>query len=128
MYVETGRQTSGQALKFTTVTASTVAQWRIKVSQIECHSISKAPNDCLQYYTGVSGSITSFNYPTILLEDMIYTICIRQEHGYCAIDYSQSSSTSPDPFHLSDIATTGTAPAINVKPIIVLTTFVTRVH
>ena len=112
--METGRQTTGHELKFTTVSTSTVAQWRIKVSQIECHSLAKAPNDCFQYFTGVAGEIQSLNYPTIILEDKVYSICIRQEHGYCAIEYMQASSTSPDTFHLSDIATTGTAPAINV--------------
>merc|ERR550532_2745795 len=67
MYVETGRATTDQVAKFTIGTASTVATWRIKVNQIECSSPAKAPTDCFQYLTGISGSISSLNYPTTAL-------------------------------------------------------------
>ena len=39
-------------------------KWDIKVSQHECGSESGGPPGCLQYYTGTSGKIASFNYPT----------------------------------------------------------------
>ena len=35
---------------------------------------------------------------------MYYTNCIRTEKGYCAIQWKQSSTTSPDPFEI--VATT----------------------
>ena len=38
LYIETGRSTSTQTLTFTIATGGT---WRIKVLQIECHSLSK---------------------------------------------------------------------------------------
>ena len=41
VYLETARQTTSQTLSFTIATASTVSQWRIKVSQIECYSRMK---------------------------------------------------------------------------------------
>jgi len=97
IYVETGRSTSTQTLTFTIATGGT---WRIKVQQIECHSISKAPSDCYQYLTGISGSIESFNYATVMLTDTLYTICVRQEEGYCGIEWSEAATTSPDPFDL----------------------------
>merc|ERR1712029_1191836 len=61
MYVETGRTTTDHVAKFTIGTTSTVATWRIKVNQIECSSTSKAPTDCFQYLTGISGGIKSLN-------------------------------------------------------------------
>ena len=45
-----------------------------------------------------------------MLTGMYYTNCIRTEAGYCAIQWKQSSTTSPDPFGI--LATTpGTAAA-----------------
>ena len=38
VYLETARATSDQTLSFTIATTSTVAQWRVKVTQIECFS------------------------------------------------------------------------------------------
>merc|ERR1711993_113977 len=101
MYVETGRATTDQVAKFTIGTASTVATWRIKVNQIECSSTSKAPTDCFQYLTGISGGIKSLNYPTTALTDLLYTICVRRDYGYCGIEWSESAITSPDPFDLN---------------------------
>jgi len=115
IYLETARQTTNQVLTFTIATTSTVATWRIKVSQIECYSTSKAPTDCYQYFTGVSGTLTSFNYPTVVLELMKYTTCVRREAGYCGIQWSQTSFTSasttvtPDPFELDDTGATALA-------------------
>jgi len=108
MYMETGRKTTDQTLSFTIATTSTVATWRIKVNQISCFSLSKAPNDCLQYHTGVSGEISSLNYPTGLLTDIMYSICIRREHGYCGAEWALEASTSPDSFVL-DATITGTS-------------------
>jgi len=119
IYLETARKTTDQILTFTIAGATTtVATWRIKVSQIECYSTSKAPTDCYQYLTGVSGSLTSLNYPTAVLEITRYTACVRREAGYCGIQWSQTQQTSgdstiagitPDPFSLDAILTKGNA-------------------
>ena len=60
----------------------------------------RAPTDCFQYLTGTSGSIKSLNFPTTSLTDLLYTICVRREYGYCGIEWSESAITSPDPFDL----------------------------
>lgn len=118
IYLETARKTTDQILTFTIGATTTVATWRIKVAQIECYSTSKAPTDCYQYLTGVSGTLTSFNYPTAALELIRYTSCVRREAGYCGILWAQSQYTSgdgsiatvtPDPFALDTILTTGIA-------------------
>ena len=36
--------------------------WNIKVTQIPCYTDSTPDNNCQQYFTGVSGSVKSFNY------------------------------------------------------------------
>ncbi|TRY81100.1 hypothetical protein TCAL_13875 [Tigriopus californicus] len=46
---------------------------------------------CLQYHTGLTGRFTSFNFaPTNdnHLANQDYSICIRQEAGFCCIEYS----------------------------------------
>jgi len=50
-----------------------------------------ADNGCLQYYTGVSGVIQSFNYDATNgrhISNQDYTICIRTESNFCGIAYS----------------------------------------
>jgi len=69
----------------------------------------RAPTDCTQYFTGVAGNVQSYSYGQ-MLKSQYYTNCIRTEAGYCAIQWKQSSTTSPDPFGI--LATTpGTAAA-----------------
>lgn len=67
--------------------------------------IISAPNGCLQYYTGTTGTINSFNYGgaanTLLSASLVtgtrqmvnlnYGICIRMEAGFCSIQYAQVS-------------------------------------
>ena len=36
-----------------------------------------------------------------MLQSQIYNNCIRTEKGYCAIQWKESSTTSPDPFQVS---------------------------
>jgi len=91
--------------------------WKIKVQQIPCGcSLSPAaPDGCLQYHTGISGSIKSFNYDHVgcfsndhvcsssnveacdmyagftgHLNNLDYTVCIEQEYGFCGTEYYQA--------------------------------------
>jgi len=105
MYFETGMQNPGGsiALAFTTATGSRT--WKIKVSYIECTSIMRAPNDCLQYLTGKTNRFKSFNGNSGkgMIQTQMYTVCIRRECGYCSMDVSESfvtTTSDPDPFNL----------------------------
>lgn len=105
MYVENARSTSNLDMTFTFGTsAATTRSWNIKVSQIECTNAGRAPTDCLQYFTGSTGTIQSYNYPTNydMLQSQTYTICIRKELGNCKIDYSAAdgATESTDGFSL----------------------------
>lgn len=90
-------------------------RWNIRISQIECGSLSRAPANCLQYYTGASGSFQSFNYEstrplseTLLtpqtmnlpressyFNNMDYTICFRKEVGFCTQTYQVNTTIVP---------------------------------
>merc|ERR1719270_2015326 len=55
--------------------------------------------DCTQYFTGKAGNVKSYNFGGgQLLQSLTYQNCIRTEAGYCAIQWKESSTTSPDPF------------------------------
>ena len=70
-------------------------------------SFYRAPTDCVQYFTGKTGSVKSYNFGGgQLLQSQIYTNCIRTEAGYCAIQWKESSTTSPDPFGVGASPTT----------------------
>lgn len=65
--------------------------WRIRISQIECTSVSRADPGCLQYHSAVNGRIRSFNYDPSSgrqLSNQDYSICIRTERNFCSIQYS----------------------------------------
>ena len=80
-------------------------------------TIFRAPNDCLQYLTGKTNRFKSFNGNTAqgMIQTQMYTVCIRRECGYCAMDVSESfvtTTSDPDPFDLhpqtADTALVGT--------------------
>jgi len=95
MYVDMGTLASDTAtLSFAFAGSSTNRAWEVKVSQIPC-SASYAPDSgCLQYHTGLTGRLTSFNFiPTTdnHLKNQNYNVCIRPEAGFCCIQYQVCS-------------------------------------
>ena len=69
---------------------------------------SRAPTDCVQYFTGTAGTVKSYNFAGgQILAGQRYNNCIRTEKGYCAIQWKESSTTSPDPFSLDSITVAG---------------------
>ncbi|XP_071050504.1 uncharacterized protein [Onthophagus taurus] len=85
--------------------------WRFKVTQIGCDCPTRAPNGCLQHYTGISGVVQSLNYGTTIagqgtrqLANTNYGICVAPAAGYCGIQWSQGTA-SPNTFTISGDAT-----------------------
>merc|ERR1719458_2015887 len=83
------------------VAAASDNYWRIKVSQIPCWSSMRAPAGCLQYFTGVRSTVTSFNWDGTtacssgcFLKDQAYRACFRPEKGMCGMRYSETDSES----------------------------------
>ena len=73
---------------------ATNREWDIKVTQYDCAESFGGPDGCLQYFTGTSGRVSSFNFPTTAsvitgdvthLSNQMYSMCFRQERGYCSI-------------------------------------------
>ncbi|KAI1299312.1 hypothetical protein HDE_03927 [Halotydeus destructor] len=95
-----------------------IRRWNIQISQIECANPSRAPSNCLQYFTGPSGQFSSFNYELAQNQDaallqnlqqanpqipryamyfnsMDYTICFRKESGFCTQTYYVNTTFVP---------------------------------
>merc|ERR1739844_97934 len=111
LYIDSGRTvTTIATIKFTLASASD-NYWRIKVSQIPCWSSMRAPAGCLQYFTGVRSTVTSFNWDGTtacssgcFLKDQAYRACFRPEKGMCGMRYSEtdSESSSVDTFDMTE--------------------------
>ena len=64
--------------------------------QIPCNTDYTPPDNCLQYFTGISGTVQSFNYNSGAgphLADQDQRVCIRPERGYCTISYAETATT-----------------------------------
>ena len=56
-----------------------------------------APDGCLQYFQGVTGTLMTFNYMDaagLQLSNTDYTQCIRSERNFCGIQYTACPDTS----------------------------------
>ncbi|TRY80433.1 hypothetical protein TCAL_15490, partial [Tigriopus californicus] len=63
----------------------------------KCDQSNPNGNGCLQYHTGLTGRLTTFNFlPTNdnHLANQDYSVCIRQEAGFCCIEYSVCSDAN----------------------------------
>ena len=99
-------------------------EWRIKVLQYECDSPALAPEGCLQYFTGISGNVSSFNWnladnvnlatASNHLAGLDYNICLRRESGYCAIEWGV---TPPADSQIGYFSLTGELPAAAPIPV-----------
>ena len=67
MYIDAGSGNSPTSLTFIT-TGSFERAFKMKITQIECGAVNRGVEGCLQYHTGVSGTISSFNYIGIHIE------------------------------------------------------------
>jgi len=95
---EVGSTTSATVEFTTTGTASVSRNWNILVSQIPCSKSYTPPSGCLQYFTGTSGKIKTFNFDggdtTTHLANQNYQACIRQAVGMCCNQYTVCDGTS----------------------------------
>ena len=83
-----------------------IPTWSIRMTQHSCTDWWRAPPDCLQYVTGSSGIVQSFNYDGgVHLANQRYQICFRIERGMCTMSYY----ASPTSFRISGPSTTATA-------------------
>jgi len=109
VYIDAGNLPADTAsLTFTMDTTTTSnRQWEIKVTQIKCNAELRAPDGCLQYFVGITGRFTTFNFDNAAtahhLQDQRYSACFRQEEGFCCNEYAACSDTQS--FNLDGEAT-----------------------
>ncbi|XP_078034170.1 uncharacterized protein LOC144468505 [Augochlora pura] len=96
IYIDVGiGQTNPVTLTFVTNGSPFARSWKVRISQIRCDTIYRAEEGCLQYFTGISGQIKSFNYDPstgLQLSNQDYSICIRMERNFCGIQYMACAS------------------------------------
>merc|ERR1739846_241042 len=105
IYVENDGANPAATLNIDTSATVLARSWKILVRTIECDSPSKAPGGCLQYFTGTSGNIVSFNAGTngAMLDDLLYSVCIRREANMCSYTVREARSATgatPDAFQV----------------------------
>jgi len=103
IYVENDGANPAAIINVDTSATAFARTWKILVRTIECDSPAKAPGGCLQYFTGTSGNVKSFNSGDAgaLLDDLLYNVCIRREAGMCSYTVRQArsaASATPDAF------------------------------
>ncbi|KAI9562819.1 hypothetical protein GHT06_010274 [Daphnia sinensis] len=110
-----GTQTFSLNMILTGTTTSRL--WNIRISQIPCGTSYTAPDNCLQYFTEPTGTLTSFNYQyatTPVIQHLAYqdyNICIRTNQGFCGISYAPCSTTTTNSEPSFAISGTDTAVA-----------------
>ena len=80
VYLHASPQCNVLTANFGSSSTATTSAFTIKVSQVPCSSKTKAPQGCLQYFTGSTGTITTYNYNSaggVLLTNQDYSICVR---------------------------------------------------
>merc|ERR1712241_1270614 len=96
MYYEVGADTTSTlGFTFGTKIAGT-RTFEIKVTQYTCDSMMRPPEGCLQYFMGTEGRLETFNFEEnkLHLPSQEYSICIRQEKGFCCTSYSVCSDAN----------------------------------
>ncbi|XP_076373260.1 uncharacterized protein LOC143258128 [Tachypleus tridentatus] len=101
MYVDVSQSQKAVLTIRTGLDYKLVRKWAVQVTQVNCTDPHKPPIGCLQYYTGSTNVIKSFNYvPQPLgqhyLSGLSQTICIRRELGFCSITYKEEDDNGFD--------------------------------
>jgi len=120
LIVDTNRAGGAMAATLTIDTDANAGDrfWKILVRRIECNSEDLPPAGCLQFFTGLSGLITSFNGAQTadaqsVLQNLDYSICIKRGAGMCGVVYREAGGAI-DSFGLGQADTNANAnPAVN---------------
>ena len=105
MYLDASEGLTGTNPAFQITTTGTTNErfWQIRVDQIYCGETHSPPDGCVQYHTGKTGTVVSYNYgyndDFHHLGSQDYTICMRREKGQCKIGYHPSPTGNS--FYLS---------------------------
>merc|ERR1711935_51893 len=97
MYISMG-QDDGDSANIKVVVngdgAGETRKWEIEVSQLPCNSNYSPPEGCTQWFTEPSGTISDFGGSDNILQDGLnYNVCLRQNMGYCCVEYQTCGTT-----------------------------------
>jgi len=89
-YVDLSCTSTDEATISFTLGDSSNNQYKVKITQFSCNDECVASQEgCFQYFTGITGTIKSYNFANSgQLSTLDYKNCIRQEAGYCCIEYT----------------------------------------
>ena len=89
-------------------------------TKIFVQNLVLAEPGCLQFYTGVSGQIESFNYMSatgLQISATDYSVCVRADQNFCGVQYSACIdlvNSPPRSFYISTPDTaSGEAPELS---------------
>merc|ERR1712109_441407 len=98
MYVDVNTAGGAMAATININTDNTAANrfWKILVQRIACDSPDLPPAGCLQFFTGLSGMITSFNGARMgnaqqMIQNQQYRVCIKRGAGICSVRYREAA-------------------------------------
>eukprot|EP00091_Calanus_sinicus_P007663 TRINITY_DN1883_c0_g1_i6.p1 TRINITY_DN1883_c0_g1~~TRINITY_DN1883_c0_g1_i6.p1 ORF type:complete len:229 (+),score=30.65 TRINITY_DN1883_c0_g1_i6:676-1362(+) len=96
MYVPVCDQCNEITSSFGSSSTATTSAFTVKITMVECTSKIKAPEGCTQYFTGTTGTLSTYNYQSgsgVLLHNQDYCACVRSERTTCSICYYSSTTT-----------------------------------
>jgi len=99
MYVDVNTAGGAMAATININTDNTAGNrfWKILVQRIACDSPDLPPAGCLQFFTGLSGMITSFNGARMgdahqMIQNQQYRVCIKRGAGMCGVRYREADA------------------------------------
>jgi len=108
IYVEVGPgATDSATLAFSFIANAANRGFELKVTQYTCDSPVRPPEGCLQWHTGTTGTIRTFNFANAdegHLVNQQYSVCIRQEAGFCCNKYSVCTDDNSYTLFINDPA------------------------
>jgi len=108
-YIDLSQTADDDATLTFTLADAVTNQWKIKVTQFSCNDPTVAAQaGCFQYFTGLTGTIQSYNYNSgngNQLSTQAWKGCVRQEEGYCCIQWTQTF-WEVDPTTCADVGNT----------------------
>jgi len=115
MYVDVNTAGGAMAATININTDNTAGNrfWKILVQRIACDSPDLPPAGCLQFFTGLSGMITSFNGARMgdahqMIQNQQYRVCIKRGAGMCSVRYREADAGGQiDSFGLGPATTAG---------------------
>jgi len=95
--VAPGNNAMAAVLNINTANAPGARTWQIRIRCIDCNDKVRRPTSsgCLQYFTGLSGTITSFNgalmgNAQMMLINQNYAVCIKRGPGMCGVEFTEA--------------------------------------